>query len=166
MGRFVSEAYLDGALAQMDGDGSGEVDYEEFEAWWDQEAATREDVEKAADYAFQPSVDTDPDFGRGIFDRAKALRADGQWAAAVAEFARYRHVLTGAAGAAGGSVPPPPRPAGAYGLLRHQLPPGAVPAVAAPAAGALDERSDLAVAARARPVSCGLAPWSFSGDHC
>ena len=38
----MSEAEMDQAMQEMDGDGSGEVDFEEFQSWWDARRTSRE----------------------------------------------------------------------------------------------------------------------------
>eukprot|EP01052_Picozoa_sp_SAG31_P004116 SAG31_NODE_167_length_21485_cov_31.094922_14_plen_156_part_00 len=145
MGRFVSEAYLDAAMALMDEDGSGQVEYSEFEGWWDeqmaaQEATVRENqpanpyvaaanepaLVAQVDYAFQPAIDVDSNLGHDIFERAKKLRAAGQWLPAVIAFEQYRLQLRSVAAAETAPttvvVSGPPRPqAQIFGLLNHQV---------------------------------------------
>jgi hypothetical protein len=39
LGQTMSQEELDAAMLEMDGDGSGEIDYDEFLAWWDRRKA-------------------------------------------------------------------------------------------------------------------------------
>jgi hypothetical protein len=44
MGKTLDDAELDAAMHKIDGDGSGEIEFEEFEQWWDIEMATNSAV--------------------------------------------------------------------------------------------------------------------------
>ena len=94
MGRNVSEAKLDRIMVDMDRNGDGLVDYDEFVNWWDENEKRKDDDDG---WSFHADLDTPTSaYQIELYERAVLLKNQGQWAESLRLFDQYRRALTDA----------------------------------------------------------------------